>query len=44
MDIIAIRLVLAGTKTGFIVMCKILIVVVAYFKCAYIKWSLRKLN
>ena len=36
MNIIAIRLVLVETKTGSIVMCKILMVVVAFFECAHV--------
>ena len=34
MNIIVIRLVLVGTKIGFVVMCIILMVVVAFFECA----------
>ena len=34
MNIIAIRLVLVGTKSGLVVMCKILMAVVAFYLCA----------
>ena len=36
MNVIALRLVLVGTKTGFVVMCKILMVVVMFFECTYV--------
>ena len=34
MNITVIRLVIVTTSTGFVVMCKILTVVVAFFECA----------
>ena len=34
MNITVIRLVIVVTSTGFVVMCKILTVVVAFFECA----------
>ena len=34
MNITVIRLVIVATSTGFVVMCKILTVVVAFFECA----------
>ena len=33
MNIIVIRLVIVATSTGFVVMCKILMVVVVVFQC-----------
>ena len=39
MNIIAIRLVLVGMKTGFVVMCKIITVVMSFFECVrYFSW------
>ena len=34
MNINMVRLVLVGTKTGFVVMCEILMVVIAFFEHA----------
>ena len=36
MNITVIRLVIVATSTGFVVMCKILTVVIAFFECARI--------
>ena len=40
MNIIAIRLVLVGTKKGIVVMCKTLTVVVMFFEHAHINFTL----
>ena len=36
MNITAIRLVFVGTNTGFVAMCKILLVVIKFFESTYI--------
>ena len=39
MNVIAVRLVLVEIKTGSIVTCKILTVVVAFFECARVNFT-----